>query len=205
MARAVFRKTLIALAMGGALLSVPAGAQMFSDGFEFLKAVKDRDGESVTDALNEPGSVVVNTRDLSSGETALHIVVQRQDALWIRFLTSRGANPNIADKRGVTPLMLATSLGFTECAEELISAGARVDVTNATGETPLIGAVHARNVPLVRLLLAKGANPDRNDNSGRSARYYAELMGKSSSILAEIERSDEERGGKAQQTYGPTF
>ena len=29
---------------------------------------------------------------------------------------------------------------------------------------------------MVRLLLDKGADPDRNDNSGRSARQYMELM-----------------------------
>ena len=206
MARAVFRNSLIAAALASAVFATPVAAQMFSDRYEFLEAVKDREGEKVTDMLNEPGSVIVNTRDLASGETAMHIVTKRQDVLWIRFLADRGANPNIADKRGVTPLMLATSLNFVDCVEALIAAGARVEVTNDTGETPLIAAVHARNSSLVRLLLDKGANPDRNDNSGRSARDYATLMGRSSSVLAEIERADEERGGKGErQTYGPSF
>ena len=206
MARAVFRNSLFAAALVATSLAVPAGAQMFSDSYEFLKAVKDRDGDKVTEALNEPGTVVINTRDLTSGETALHIVTKRRDALWIRFLTQKGANPNIADKNGVTPLMVATSLGFVEGVEALIEAGARVDVTNDAGETPLIAAVHARNIQLVRLLLSNGANPDRNDNSGRSARYYAQLMGKSAALLDEIEKSDEERAGKGeQQTYGPNF
>src|SRR3546814_21014909 len=93
---------------------------MFSEGFEFLKAVKDRDGDAVTKALNEPGSTIVNTRDISSGETALHIVTQRRDLVWINFLTQRGADPNIRDKRGVAPLQLAVQqIGRAPCRERV--------------------------------------------------------------------------------------
>ena len=206
MAEAVFRKGLIAGLLALGVLAAPVSAQMFSEGYEFLKAVKDRDGEAATDALNEPGSTVVNTRDLATGETGLHIVTARRDVLWIRFLAQRGANPNIADKNGVTPIQLAASLGFVEGIEALIKAGARVDVTNFAGETPLTSAVHRRDAAMVRLLLEKGANPDRNDNSGRSARYYATLMGEKSQMLGEIERADKAREDSGpQQSYGPRF
>lgn len=206
MVRALLRKIGWFPVLAAAALSAPVGAQMFSEGFEFLKAVKERDGDTVTDTLNKPGSVVVNTRDLSSGETALHIVTRRRDAVWIRFLTQKGANPNIADKGGVTPLVLASNLGFVDGVEALIKAGARVDVANDSGETPLIAAVHRRDVGLVRMLLANGANPDRNDNSGRSARDYADLMGANSQLVSEFVKADEERAAKGQQqTYGPSF
>lgn len=206
MASAAFRKRLIAAMLALAIPAAPLCAQMFSEGYEFLKAVKDRDGNEATKALNEPGTTVVNARDLATGETALHIVTQRRDAVWIQFLTQHGANPNIEDKKGVMPIQLAASLGFLEGIEALIKAGARVDVTNVAGETPLITAVHRRDVAMVRLLLAQGADADRRDNSGRSARDYAKLMGASSQILGEIERSDKERKGQTtQQTYGPSF
>lgn len=204
MARAAFRMVGWMAALAATALTVPAAAQMFSGGYEFLKAVKDRDGDAVTNALNEPGSVVVNSRDLSSGETALHIVTQRRDLVWIRFLTQKGANPNIADKNGVTPLVLAVNLGFPEGVEELIKVGARVDVTNSSGETPLIAAVHRRDAGLIRVLLANGASADRTDNSGRSARDYAELLNANSQIMAEFDRADAERTGNgASQAYGP--
>lgn len=205
MARAVFRKHSLIAAFFALLLAVPAAAQFHSDGYNFLKAVKDRDGEKVTEALNEPGTTIVNTRELGTGETALHIVVQRQDSLWVSFLLQRGADPNIADKKGITPLMLATNLGFVEGVEKLADHGAQVEVADSTGETPLIIAVHARNIPMVRLLLAKGANPDRSDNSGRTARDYAQLMGPNSAVMAEIAKADEDRKGKKQQNYGPVF
>lgn len=185
------------------LAAVPAAAQMYSDGFKFLKAVKDKDGTVVTELLEAPGSTVVNARDLSTGETGLHIATARRDVTWVQFLLQKGANPNIADKGGVTPLMLACQLGFIEGVEALAKRGARVDVANNAGETPLISAVHRRDVPMVRVLLKAGADPDRTDNSGRSARDYAELAGSGSALLDEIERNATGGGGD-KPVYGPS-
>lgn len=189
-----------ALALLGAL---PASAQLYSDGYKFLKAVKDKDGTVVTEMLEVPGSTVVNSRDLSSGETGLHYATARRDVTWIRFLTARGANPNIRDKNGVTPLMMATRLGFNEGVEALIKAGAMVDVATSSGETPLISAVHRRDTELMRLMLEAGADPERNDNSGRSARYYAELAGKG--LSEAIDRFAKPESERENATYGPSF
>lgn len=195
------------LAMAAAMaLAAPAAAQMFSEGYNFLKAVKERDGDTVTEALNAPGNTLINSRDISSGQSALHIVTERRDVTWIKFLSQKGANPNVADKTGTTPLMVAVGLGFVEGAEALIKAGARVDVTNTAGETALIASIHRRDVGLMRLLLANGANADRTDNSGRSARDYVALMQGNSQLLAEFARADEERKSKGpDKTYGPSF
>jgi hypothetical protein len=184
----------------------PAAAQMFTEGYQFLKAVKDRDGDKATEMLNKPGTQVINSRDLTSGDTGLHVVVQRMDTLWVRFLLQRGADPNIRNKRGVSPLQLATSLGFIEGAEELIKGGASVDVSDQTGETPLIAAVHARNVPMVRLLLAKGSNPDHNDNSGRSARDYMMVQAGNALMKQEFDAADKKRTEKGTpKNYGPSL
>lgn len=206
MARLVMRKIGLALALGASIMAAPVGAQFFSDGYEFLKAVKDRDGQVVTDALNEPGTTVVNTRDISTGETALHIVTARRDALWIRFLTERGANPNIRNKQGVSPLQLAVTLGYADGVDALLQAGADVEVSNVAGETPLVTAVHSRDIPIIRMLLGNGANPDRTDNSGRSARDYAALLQGNSQVMDEIDKADEKRKGQDEAAnYGPSF
>ncbi len=188
-------------------LAVPAAAQFQSEGYQFLEAVKDREGEKATDMLSKNGSQVVNTRDISNGETGLHIVVARSDALWIRFLLQRGADPNIRNKKGVTPLQLATALGFTEGVEALIKGGANINVADQTGETPLITAIHARSVPLVRMFLDKGADPDRADNSGRSARDYMMLIGNSNTLLKmEFDAYDKKRAAAGtKKDYGPSF
>lgn len=188
--------------MGLALFAPGPAVAQFSDAYKFLEAVKKKDGVKATELLNQPGSTVILARDITSGETALHLVTQRRDSVWIRFLIERGANPNMRDKHGVTPLVLATRLGFVEGLQLLIDAGARVDEANDAGETPLISAVHRRDTEMMRILLKAGANPDRADNSGRSARDYATLDG--GSLLGEIERNAKP-GGEAGPVYGPTF
>lgn len=198
------------LLMLGALLpsvlAVPAAAQFKSEGSEFLEAVKDRDGDKATDMLSQPGSTIVNTRDITTGETGLHVVVARSDVLWIRFLLQRGADPNIRSKKGVTPLQLATALSFTDGVEALIKGGATVNISDQTGETPLIAAVHSRNVALVRLLLEKGADPDHNDNSGRSARTYMELLSGNTLLKQEFANADAKRTeAGTKRDYGPSF
>ncbi len=185
-----------------AMVATPATAQRKREGYEFLEAVRKRDGEKATDMLNQPGSVLVNSRDLTSGESALHIVTQRRDPVWMRFLLDKGANPNTEMKDGVSPLELAAQLGFVDGIEILLNKGADIDPTNVAGETPLISAVHRRDTAIIRLLMEKGANPDRADNSGRSARDYATLMGARSPVLEEIERAESERAKDA-PSYGP--
>jgi ankyrin repeat protein len=200
------QKFLIFLGAAGMLIAAPAAAQFQSDGYKFLKAVKEREGTEATNALNEPGNTLVNTRDKVSGETALHIVTARRDTTWIKFLAQRGADPNIRDSNGVAPLQLAVRLNHVDGVEALLKAGAQVDITDSTGETPLISAVHSRNTELVRLLLTKGADPDRTDNSGRTARDYAQLIPSNSVLMGEFRRADEKREAEGtQESYGPSF
>lgn len=200
----------IASALLASLLALfalqPVAAQLYSEGYEFLQAVKERDGDTATEMLNQPGTQVVNTRDITTGDTGLHLVVARRDALWVRFLLQRGANPNVRNNKGVTPLQLATQLSFIEGAQALIDKGAEVNVADSTGETPLIAAVHQRDVEMVRQLLDKGADPDRNDNSGRSARDYMDLMSGNTLMEREFAAADEKRAGQTtQEQYGPSF
>ncbi|HSG55205.1 MAG TPA: ankyrin repeat domain-containing protein [Paracoccaceae bacterium] len=202
-------RTLLTLGAAAAALGMaaPVAAQFQSEGYQFLKAVEDRDGAKVTEMLDVPGSTVVNARDLGTGRSAMHIAVARRDSVWVDFLHQQGANVNIADNTGMTPLMLAVQLGFTEGVAKLLGHGARVDVTNNSGETPLMYSVHARNTELMRILLEAGADPDRFDNSGRSARDYARLRGETDVTVGAIDRYARPAGERASAgtSYGPRF
>jgi len=200
------RLLIAAIAAIALLIPVAASAQ-FSDSYNFLKAVRDRDGDKATQLLNEPGSTIVNTKDITSGESALHIVTQRRDLTWLGFLLQRGANPDARDKNGLTPLMLATTLRFADGAEALLARKAKVDEANNSGETALIRAVQQRDLAMVRLLLKAGANPDKQDTiAGQSARDYAKGDFRNPQILDAITATDKERDtgtGKA-KVFGPT-
>ena len=187
-------------------LAAPALAQGYSDGYQFLQAVEKQDINKADALLNKPGSVLINSRDLTTGRTALHIAADRRDVIWLVWLLNKGANPNIADRRGVSPLMRASQLGFFDGMQHLLAKGARVDESNETGETPLILAVHRRDTAMMRALLSAGADPDRTDNSGRSARDYARLEGEDSVVFAELERRVPGRQRNADAAvYGPSF
>ena len=81
-------------------------------------------------------------------------MVARRDNSWLTFLLSKGANPNLTDNDGNTPLMDAVQARFEEGVRTLLAYKAQVDKPNDNGETPLIRAVQLRDVGLVRLLVA---------------------------------------------------
>ena len=198
-------RVLMPLLVGALCWTAPVHAQM-SQGFKFLEAVRKKDGQKVEEVLSEPGTTLINTRDVTNGQTALHIVTARRDTTWMTYMLAKGANVNARDSRGVSPLVLACNLGFIEGVQLLVDRGARVDDPNDAGETPLISAVHRRDTAMMRILLKAGADPDRSDNSGRSARDYAMLSGKTGALVAEIEASARPRGQRAgSAVYGPSF
>ena len=187
-----------------AVLPAPAQAQ-FSDSYKFLESVRKKEGDKVTDLLADGSPNLINTKDQTSGDTALHIVTQRRDLTWLEFLIGKGANVNARNFRGDTPLVVACSLNWIEGVELLVEFGAHVDEPNSTGETPLIAAIHNRNVALMRILLKAGADPDRTDNSGRSARDYARLDAKAQVLLSEIDTNakPKPKAGQGPQVFGP--
>ena len=205
-ARAIRPLFVALLGLSVATAAMPAAAQGQRPGHTFLEAVREDDGTLVT-AMVADDPRIVNTSDLVTRETALHIVTERQAGNWMRYLLRRGANPNKADRNGVTPLAIAAKKGFLEGVEELLKNGADVDIRNDAGETPLIDAVHRRDVPMIRALLEGGADPDRADNSGRTARDYAAYEGERSTVMAEIERSAKSKTGAKDKaaSYGPTL
>jgi hypothetical protein len=164
------------IALTAALLgtAIPAQAQNQSEGYKFLQAVKDSKGSDVEKMLRVPGTTVLNTREISTGEGALHIVVKRSDATYLRYLLAQGADANIRDGKGNTPIMVAAGLGEIDLLQVLLDKKANVNLANSSGETPLIRAVQRRDLGMARTLLAAGADPDQADViAGKSARDYA--------------------------------
>ncbi len=176
---------LISKVIFAALLLSPVSAQaQFSESYNFLKAVRERDGTEATKMISKPGTVIIDTKDGTTGETALHIVTRDRDVTWLRFLLEKGARPDGKDREGNTPLFIASQLGFVDGAKYLIAKRATVDLANASGETPLIRAVQNRNAEMVSLLIASGANPKKADTgAGLSAIDYATRDRRAAAIL----------------------
>lgn len=196
----LFRPLVLFLAL--ALPAAVWAQAQTSPGYAFLEAVKKTDGAQVTKLLDEPGQIV-NSRDRSSGETALHIVTRDKNDSWLGFLLFKGANPNLGDRNGDTPLMTAVMVDFPGGIERLLAKGARVDEANNRGETPLIRAVQLRRPALVRQLMAAGADPARADSvAGLSARDYALRDGRNNEL---VEILAEAKVNEAKPVFGPSF
>lgn len=200
--RMLGRRMLAFMLLGAALFNAPAHAQ-FSDSYNFIKAVKDRDVLKAKNLLDKPGSTVVNTRDQDSGDTALIIALKRREAPWMSFLLQNGADPNRRNRAGDTALILAAGNGYVDGIRLLLVVKANVDATNSRGETALIKAVQAREVEAVQMLLDAKADPDRSDNlTGMSARDYAardDRSGRIGQLLADAPKKD------TKQMVGPHF
>lgn len=158
------------------------------NGYKFLKAVEDRDGDAVTAMLQLPGGTLINTRDSSNGRSAIHIVTERRDLTWMNFMLTKGARVDATDNDGNTALIIATNLNFIDGVKLLLDKGANANLGGARGETPLMKAVLNRDLQMVRLLISHGANPDKTDSfSGSSARDLAKRDPRASAILQALE------------------
>ena len=163
-----------AILCGLALACAAPAAAQFSDSYNFLKAVRESDGDKALELLSKPGAPVLNTRDPNTGETALHISIKQHNDNWVGFLLNKGAATELRDRGGNTPLHIAAMYGDATATTYLVGQNAKVDATNNDGETPLILAVHRRDVVLVHLLMDSGANPKIADTiAGKSAADYA--------------------------------
>lgn len=174
-------------ALAALLLPVAAPAQ-FSDTYNFLRGVRDRDFATVRDLVEAPSSTVINVRDQSTGEAALHILTRGRDSSWLLYFLRQDANPNIRDNEGNTPLHIAAQIGYADAANWLRIVDADIDARNNRGETPLILAVQQRQGAIVRQLVDAGANPAIADSViGLSALDYAIRDGRSADIVEILE------------------
>lgn len=99
-----------------------------------------------------------------SQKPVLLLAMQQGGIPAVKLLLDFGANPNVTDRSGITPLMHAASSGAEKYTAMLIEAKAELDLQDCMGATALMHAVNAANYEVVSLLLAAGADQTiRND------------------------------------------
>ena len=81
-------------------------------------------------------------------------------------LIEKGANVNIQNENGFTPLMWAAAFGQEKTVEKLIQAGADVNFQDERGRTALMFAVGSRKTATAKVLLENNAFVNSKDLFG---------------------------------------
>jgi ankyrin repeat protein len=124
---------------------------------------------------------------LTIGATPLLRAAKALDAPAIELLLKHGANPNLPNMRGTTPVMAAAGLGSVDAdtrgvyttedtplrsvasLELLLDNGGEINAKdNIRGQTPLHGAAFWGWNAAVELLVARGADLNAKDNQGKT-------------------------------------
>ncbi|AXQ31288.1 ankyrin repeat domain-containing protein [Solimonas sp. K1W22B-7] len=136
-----------------------------------------RSGELIDVARELKAGIDVNALD-TLDQTALIGAVSHKQLLVIKLLLNSGANPNLADQAGWTPLIHAVYSGADpDLLGLLLDAGADVNGRNDRGITALYLASVGGREEQVRYLLSRGADPALASKAGYTALKIAQLKG----------------------------
>jgi len=86
--------------------------------------------------------------------TALHYAVFHNRADIVNLLCDKGADLNIQNKHGLTPVLCAADKNFTSIVRTLVKTGANITITDNQGFSLLHKAVLSSNLDLVQFLLS---------------------------------------------------
>ncbi len=134
------------------------------------KAAEGDDTEKVLGLARAGGDV--NEAD-EKGNAPLIYAAFHGNAAMTKALLESGARPNVRDKIGNTPMHLAAQRGSLEVMTLLLAAHLDADLHNKEGVTPLMLAAGGGHVEAMKLLLKSGADPQRQDFTGRDAASWA--------------------------------
>ena len=136
-------------------LLVKHGADVNADDGAALRRAAGRGDLDMVRLLVGHGADVNAPED--SGD-ALSAAAGSGNAAIVRLMLEKGARPSAAALVGAAGA--GDGHGSKEVTDILIAAGAKPNGTDAAGITPLLRAARARNVEIVRALLAAGADPN---------------------------------------------
>ena len=132
--------------------------------------------------LGESDEKISSRKNIAKSGAVLALATQSNFVIIVRLLVEAGVNVNYQDEQGETALHVAARYGHDECARALLEGSVtcktEVDVPeNTFAWTPLFYACVDGHCSTAELLVAAGADLERCDNSGWTAKEHAALRG----------------------------
>jgi ankyrin repeat protein len=131
---------------------------------------------SIAQMLLDSGYDVNDTTSYDK-TTALHEAVKNEYGPMADILLYAGADPEIKDYKGSTPLMYTAGYGQVELTDMLLFYGAGTDPVDRDSNNALMIAVYASSLGVAGLLLEAGADPNSSDKLGFTPLMVASSFG----------------------------
>jgi len=161
----------LVLALGAARAVADDGSGgLFTDWYNMAQSARENKTDQVLTFIHRGDNP--NFLD-EAGRSPLDYAASFGNVVMAKMLLDAGARPDYRDKFGSTPLHWAAEGGQIPMIELLVAAKAPVDAANRQGITPLMLAANADKGAAVRALLKAGADPKKQDFTGRDALGYA--------------------------------
>jgi ankyrin repeat protein len=115
----------------------------------------------------------------SAGD-AFYAAIRANDLPRLNGMLTAGANVNLKDERGITPLMYAAWVGSVDAMTQLLDHGADPNLSNSSGSTALM--LSATELSKIRLLKNRGARVNVVSARGRTPLFLAAMSDRSADI-----------------------
>ncbi|KAA8583450.1 hypothetical protein FQN60_015996 [Etheostoma spectabile] len=157
--------------------------------YRLLQYVHEGDKVQIEKMVKLGKENLINLTEPQDGTGVLHLAVSANNQDLVSFLLSQGAHPNIQDKNGRTPVMLAAELGndaitcsfarHIRCLQVALKCQVDVNDVSAQGRHvfQLMCEKAQECTPMCLIMLGEGADPNATNQLIQVLSAYAADMG----------------------------
>lgn len=140
------------------------------------------------EAIFDSGKISIDARN-SAQRTPLMFAIRSNSVSSVEFVLSKGANVNISDSEGDTPLHIAATIANPIILKTLIARGAAVNARNSSGETSVSRAAIFADPKTLQVLAEANADLNEANDEGHTPLMMASSAGnlRAVEILIELD------------------